>query len=353
MTRFNPKTLLPFVFVVFTANASFAQSNSLEPVLDMMPVATEKPASEQTLSEFVGAPVETKALNLGKGQAIWNDVCDNKVQTDENLNDQTSKGIQIYHYNQFKVMPLCARVGAATVIRFPEWETIEPQSVPGETVTFSATLRDDRTFFVRPKHYGPDTTLHLFGTSGNIYTFILKAISSDHESPADVTIFIDAPAPLSASQNLANGSVISSKTVAMTQDINPKATSKFNPLLDKPKLDYLRTLEFNIENLECDDFEVLAQNKGGEEIKPVQVCHDGVFTMIDFGKKADVMRRPNVFEVIDGFDAQVNVRTKGSRGQFLIVETVGDFILMHNTAVVCVNWLGRERVLVDQNKRGI
>jgi hypothetical protein len=69
-----------------------------------------------------------------------------------------------------------------------------------------------------------------------------------------------------------------------------------------------------------------------------------VFTYFDFGERSDSMNRPIVHQVVDGVDTAVNTRTAGAKGNILIAEAVGDFILRSGNRVVCVRRIGPRTV---------
>jgi type IV secretory pathway VirB9-like protein len=109
------------------------------------------------------------------------------------------------------------------------------------------------------------------------------------------------------------------------------------------KPDYLREVPFNMNDLRFGEFTIAAKS-GSAGIAPERVFHDGRYTILDFGQGVAGDNTPivDVAEVVDGIDSTVNVQIGGPTGNFIIIESVGDFRLRNGQRVVCITYNGPE-----------
>jgi len=76
---------------------------------------------------------------------------------------------------------------------------------------------------------------------------------------------------------------------------------------------------------------------GDRQIAPELVYSDQRgWTYFDFRDKASQIDMPIVYRIVDGVETRVNVRSGGDRGEILIAEANGDFVLRNGDKTVCI-----------------
>lgn len=280
---------------------------------------------------------------------------------------QTSPGIIRYAWQPNLVMAIRTREFMVTTINLPEWERLT-NIIVGDPVVFEARQIKPNMFAIRPTNGGADTNVTAIGVSGNVYSFYVRSEGWNTENISDLTVFVDrgsngtgvrnvgssGSAPGSRSSVTAISDVLSdlpsvdnsyggslksslygggAKPSATGFSVQASSATPGSSSVTPP--DYLREIAFKPENLQF-NMRIFAPDPQSAEIAPVRVFNDGVWTYFDFGDKADAVRRPVAFLVVDGVDSMVNTRTAGPSGNILIAEAVGDFTLRNGNRVVCI-----------------
>lgn len=300
---------------------------------------TEQDLQDQAAGRF---PViqRSSTLPIGAIQKKWNQPIKSS--------GQTAPGIMRYVWRPDFVMPIRTREFMTTTLELPSWENVE-RIILGDTLVFEATRVKPNLLVVRPSHSGADTNMTVIGASGNIYNFYLRSEGWNSDQITDFTVYISAggggsniiePAPVGAGDaaggsatppRAANsgGAVFRSGATSASSSPTAPAASSIQPP------DYIREIAFKPEDLRF-DLRLFAPTPADIEIAPLRAFTDGVWTYFDYGEKADTVRRPVVFLVVDGVDTMVNTRTAGPTGGILIAEAVGNFTLRNGNRVICV-----------------
>ena len=324
-----------------------------------------------------GSRVLERATDLQEYQDAWNALCGDGNQkagkrSRPSSADSLPSPVGTWTYDPDRVLCLRVRQLMYTSVFFP----------PGERV-MEAFLGDDRTFEVKREEktgrqvllrpigdvVGVDTQVTIIteakvsarrkiGTAAakeeRVYTFYVRSYPVESKAIPNVTVFVKparksagvfsrrprAAAPV-GSVEVAALSPVDVETSAGTESGAQKDTAtRANPHV---KPDYLREVPFNMNELRFGEFEIAAKS-GSEGIAPKRVFHDGRFTVLDFGQGVDGDNTPivDVAEVIDGIDSTVNVQVGGPTGNFIVIESVGDFRLRNGQRVVCINYTGPE-----------
>lgn len=269
---------------------------------------------------------------------------------------QTSPGIIRYAWHPNLVMAVRTREFMVTTINLPEWERLT-NIIIGDPVVFEARQVKPNIFAIRPTNGGADTNITAMGASGNVYNFYIRSEGWNSDNISDFTVFVDKNNQTTASSvggraQPANPitDILNGGQQGMGDNMSPPAANGYGSLGDPGNgifksngdgsssivaPDYIREIAFRPENLKF-DMRILVSDPDSAEIAPVRVFHDGVWTYFDFGPKADSVRRPIVYLVVDGVDSMVNTRTAGPTGNILIAEAIGDFTLRNGNRVVCV-----------------
>jgi ComB9 competence protein len=278
------------------------------------------------LSRSLGIP-------LGTTQDAWGQPTKNKA------NGQIAPGVVRFYWSPELIMPIRIRDYMVTMIVLPEWESVSDVFI-GESYYVQAAMVRPNVVAVRSGASGIDTSLTVVGTSGNLYTFYVRAESYNTKKITDINVFVDAPAPTPvADSGWLNGS--STRLALFAPGTRGAGVQTANlqgaavePLMAKgpansgrPDLTSGRMI-FNMKMYEV--------HEGDRVIAPELVYTDGVWTYFDFRDKAKVIDRPVVYRIVDGVETRVNVRTTGVAGEILVAEAVGDFVLRNGDKQICV-----------------
>ncbi len=289
---------------------------------DLMQSQVEKDIYEQSDGKY---PVmeRSASYSLGALQKAWDSPFASA--------GQATPGVMRYVWRPDFVMSVRTREYMVSTINLPVWEQIT-NIIVGDPVVFDAKRIKPNIFAVRPTHSGADTNITVVGGSGNIYTFYIRSEGWNSDQVSDITVYVDGNRPASMSGGGTINDVISATMDSPTTATSIGAGSKNQPIAP----DYVREIAFKPENLKF-DMKILAPTMDDADIAPERVFNDGIWTYFDFGKKADNIRRPVVYQVVDGVDTMVNTRTAGPYGNILIAEAVGDFTMRNGNRVVCVH----------------
>lgn len=245
---------------------------------------------------------------------------------------QATPGVMRYVWRPDFVMAVRTREYMVTTVNLPAWEQVT-NLIVGDPVVFEAKRIRPNILAIRPSHAGADTNVTVIGSSGNVYSFYIRSEGWNSDQVSDITVFVDANRPANVS---AGGSINDLMAASMDGQVQGNGVGGVNNNARITPPDYVREVAFKPENLKF-DMKILAPTPDDAEIAPERVFNDGIWTYFDFGKKADSMRRPVVYQVIDGVDTMVNTRTAGTTGGVLIAETVGDFTMRNGNRVICVH----------------
>jgi ComB9 competence protein len=252
-----------------------------------------------------------EALPLGQIQHAW-DSADGKA------------GVYTVDYAAEKVMRIRVREFIPTTVVFPSWESFSAEPLLGDSFAFEAGWAAPGKLAIRAKQVGTDTSVTLFGDSGNVYAFYLRAEGANSVNVPDVLVYVRAPVPLSIlSRNFRKvAAEEKAPTVAQKMSAAERAgTGELTP-------DFVKGIAFDPAKLRF-DFAM----SGDRSIAPQRVFTDGIFTFFDFGERWESSDLPAVYRVVDGIDTPVNTRIKGT---MLIAESSGAFTLRNGQRTVCV-----------------
>jgi ComB9 competence protein len=236
---------------------------------------------------------------------------------------QTSPGVMRYVWRPDFVMPIRTREFMTTTIELPNWEKVD-RLVLGDTMVFEASRVKPNIIVLRPSHSGADTNMTVIGVSGNLYNFYLRSEGWNSTKITDLAVYVAAAKP-----NLANAIMPG----ASGMGAGKKTDGDLGSAEDMP--DYLREIAYDPANLQF-NMRIFAKSPSDIDIAPLRVFSDGIWTYFDYGSKADTQRRPVIFQVIDGVETMVNTRTVGPKGNIMVAEAVGDFVLRNGRRVICV-----------------
>ena len=257
-----------------------------------------------------------ESLPLGQIQRAW---------------DQAGEeaGVQTFRYSPDRVMRVRAREFMTTTIVLPSWETVDHVDVADDFV-FEVAQPKPNILKVRPKHVGADSTVTLFGESGNVYAFYVRSEGHNSANVSDVIVRIRADAPFARSgePNLIHASVSAPGRPQASPGAAARPVKASREVTGEMDPDFLQAIPFDAQKLRF-DFSM----SGDRSIAPDRVFTDGIFTYFDYGRRWDTSDLPTVYRVVDGVDTPINTRIKGS---MLVAEASGAFTLRNGQRYVCV-----------------
>lgn len=190
---------------------------------------------------------------------------------------------------------------------------------------------------MRPVGQGYDTSLIVYGKSGRVYPFYLRAEGLNSKNVPDLVVKIegavtidddltppgfalDEPPPPSGA---AVGDM--AKAVAGLEHTNPLT----------PADDFVAEAPFDPNALRgWGDYTLW----GDDALRPETVFRDDHFTYIRFGERWKDIELPTAYVVVDGIDELVNTRVQG---QTYIVESTRDLItLKSGKSYLCIKYEG-------------
>jgi type IV secretory pathway VirB9-like protein len=286
--------------------------------------STEAAIDQQTRGQFP-AMDRGPSLPLGTLQRSWD--------KPNPASGQTAPGVVHYLWHPDFIMSVRTRDFMVTTLLLPNWERVNEYYV-GDPVVFEAKKVRPNVVAVRSRNAGADSNLTILGASGSVYSFYLRSETWNSTQVTDLTVYIDAPRNADAMDGTGPSAV-----GGMGEDAPGQTGDNTAPYSAAGMPDYLRRVVFRPEDLRF-DMKMYARRESDAEIAPERVFEDGVFTYFDFGDRSDSVSRPVVHQVMDDVDTVVNTRTAGPKGNILIAEAVGDFILRNGNRVVCVRRIG-------------
>ncbi len=243
---------------------------------------------------------------------------------------------------------------AITVIELPQGEVISRIDI-GDLDNWTVQERGERRIAVRPKGYGYDTSMAVYGASGQVYPIYLRAEGVNSTNIPDLMVRISGVVQID--RNIAVPDV--GKASPTTTDTSPTdASSSTSAKLPKLAMsgndnvsDAVTGLTETAPGTADDDFVAEAKFDpnslrgwgkyklwGDEELEPETVFRDDEFTYIRFGDKWKDVELPTAYVVVDEFDELVNTRVQG---QTFIVESTQKLItLKSGFKFMCIEYTG-------------
>ena len=267
-------------------------------------LAQEREIDEQSLqtieaNEDVEAQVKgtypplarQESLPLGAIQHAWD-------------TSETSAGVYTVNFKGREIIRLRLREYMTTTVSLPFWEGVHSY-ILGDEGSYCVQKINGNTLNIRSHGFiGTDTTLTVYGKSGHIYGFYLRAEGYNSKHTSDIIVYVQAPKPLIKREPY--------------QDVSPETPVDFI----KPVHTHAGDLDFNY------------TMAGHSEIAPDRVYTDGKKTWFDYTDRIERTDLPIIHAVIDEVDTPLNVIREGNK---LVAFGTGSFTLKHGKRVVCVS----------------
>jgi ComB9 competence protein len=281
-----------------------------------MPAASERPPIPPPLLESTARQIEAQARGDYGPMERWTQLPPSVVVPSGSINRQfdrpaTSHGqaqpyVVRFSFDPTLVMQLRTPARLGTRIFLPDWERVQEPIWNSKPWSFEVARIAPAKLLVLGHAPGDDTMLTVVGTSGNIYTFYVRAEGGNAANAPDAIAVVEAPRPAPAS----------GAPLALA------ATAALQPAAAEP-LDFA--------------YRWFVQSEADRDIAPERIFRLGPYTYFDFGTRAETMTKPAIYAVVDGVETLVNVETRGPHGQLLRVDMVDvDFALKSGERIVCV-----------------
>ncbi len=115
-------------------------------------------------------------------------------------NSPGSAGIFVVRYSADQVIKIRLREFMTSTIVLPEWETISTH-VLGDAHGFKVVKTQPNILVASASITGADTSLTVVGDSGRVYSFYVRSEGYNSPNIPDLTVFVKADAPHSASSS--------------------------------------------------------------------------------------------------------------------------------------------------------
>ena len=174
-------------------------------------------------------------------------------------------------------------------------------------------------FSITPKYPGADTSLVIFGKSGRIYSFYLRADSVKSPHLPHLVVYITDTV-----SSLANGTAaaVPGQAAPAGPAAIPEVAAGGDPATGEESADmaeYLRSLPLvDPKSIHLNAYKIV---DGDKALAPVRVFDDGYWTYFQLSKEGnlDKAKVPAIYRVVDGVDTPVNIRVEGGT---VIAETM-------------------------------
>ena len=293
-----------------------------------LPVADSVVAQAQDHSEGVFTTM-TRANIGGQVQEAWDDV-------------GNDAGVFTYSICETCTYKVRLREHMVTIIELPEGEIIERADV-GDGGSFDVKARGPRRLAIKPRGFGIDSNLMIYGLSGAVYPVYLRAESFNSVNVPDLLVRIKgqvAAIDMSVkgieglpSFNTANApSLILDETGAALAGLeSPDPEQKPN--------DFVQEAEFDPNALRgWGEYKLWAGGPDGAMLEPETIFRDDHFTYIRFGDRWNDMELPTAYVVVDDVDELVNTRVQGHT--FIIESTRPLITLKSGLSYLCLQFEG-------------
>lgn len=290
------------------------------------PAATDR-IEEQAQGNY-GAIDRSLSVPMGTTQDAWNKPYQNMAQ------GQSAPGVVRFRWSQELQMPVRMREFMITMIVLPDFENVKDIYL-GESMYFEAMKVRGNTVALRVAQAGIDTNLNILGESGNLYSFYLRGEGYNTQTITDMTVFVDA-APVNpgvwfkgaqADQPAQSGH---SNAVQPVQQMPASQGNAAEPGAVQGSNLYIPSLDLKFVH------KMYEVNPGDRAIAPEYVATDGRWTYFWYGDKAGMVDQPVVYRLVDGVEERVATRRIGAKGETLVAEAVGEFVLRNGQKTVCI-----------------
>ncbi len=224
-----------------------------------------------------------------------------------------------------------------TVVELPSGEIIQEADL-GDAKGFSVERRGDRRLAIRPVGHGYDTSLIVYGRSGRIYPFYLRAEGFNSANIPDLVVRIEGAVSIDAKlavAGLAPSSAQPGTSFPAVAADRGEVRGVAEGEVKTTKKDFVEDATFTPDALRgWGDYRLW----GDDSLRPETVFRDDQFTYVRFGDRWDDIELPTAYVVVDDIDELVNSRVEGTT--FIIESTQPLITLKSGTSFLCIEYEG-------------
>ncbi|MCF8482165.1 MAG: TrbG/VirB9 family P-type conjugative transfer protein [Rhodospirillum sp.] len=284
-----------------------------------VPEETVQQIEEQSHGDFGGMK---RTRGIGQMQEAWDTAPE-------------SAAVFLFEADPERTYKIRLREFMVTVIELPKGEVIEGIDL-GDSESFEMKERGDRRVAIKPLGFGFDSNMTVYGRSGTIYPFYLRAEGYNSHNVPDLVVRIDGFVHPSAGSFEAAGFSFRSMEPLDTGKGKASALSDLTlPPEDPATGDFVPKHPFDPSKLKgWGEYSLW----GDDDLKPETVFRDDDFTYIKFGDRWKDIELPTAYVVVDGIDENVNTRIQGST--FIVESTRPLITLKSGMSYLCVKYGG-------------
>ncbi|WP_142850707.1 TrbG/VirB9 family P-type conjugative transfer protein [Telmatospirillum sp. J64-1] len=236
-----------------------------------------------------------------------------------------------------------------TLVELPRGEVIEAVDL-GDKSGFSVRTRGERRLVVQPVGHGYDTSLVVYGKSGAVYSFYMRAEGFNSENIPDLLVRIQGSVLIDKDPAVA-GIMVNDRGNVGEADPAPELPPmpvSFSGSVEKaiaglketnpgtPEGDFVAEAKFDPNALRgWGQYKLWGSDNS---LRPETVFRDDYVTYIRFGEKWKDIELPTAYVVVDGIDEVVNTRVEG---QTYIIESTRPLItLKSGNSYLCIEYEG-------------
>lgn len=222
-----------------------------------------------------------------------------------------------------------------TVIELPRGESIDTIDI-GDNRGFQVARRGGHRLAVRPVGHGYDTNMVVYGKSGAVYPFYLRAEGFNSTNAPDLLVRLDGLVP-GGSMQVADLSTTAGPGAGPSVQLASLSSALPGiPPVPAPK-DFVREVPFDPSKLR--GWGEYRLSGSDDSLKPETVFRDDYFTYIRFGDRWKDIELPTAYVVVDDVDELVNTRVVGET--YIIESTRPRITLKSGKSWLCITHEGR------------
>ena len=324
------------------AQQPYAQQSYADPMLAGPAGTSQAPvdsqaynrAQQQAQGNYSPLDRSVGGMPLGTTQDAWSKPFDHMAP------GQQAPGVVRFSWTPDLIMPIRIRDYMVSSIVLPDWEEVVDFFF-GESFYMQGAIVRSNVVAIRSSQSGIDTTLTVFGKSGNLYTFYVRAESYNTRKITDINVFVEVPpsaglwktsgsSPLDFQRGYGGQMAQMGQMSQMPQMPGPAAA----PHAAAP--DAMNSGSLVPRDSMIFDMTMFEVAQGDSAIAPEYVYSDGVWTYFHYAGRGRTVDRPVVYRVVDGVETRVNTRTAGRYGEVIIAEARGNFVLRNGEKAICV-----------------
>lgn len=272
------------------------------------------------IAEVVGDAIEEPAILENKkdeaSEQFEREIKDLRMIQTKLLHNKNPDTIIKISYDPLSPIKLKTRLAANTIIKFSE--PMASFSL-ADNSCFKADIAefDNRILIVNPIKSGVDTTLHVFGEQGNIYSMNLFAFDETSDNLADLTVYIERSGIPNNSEVKTDGSNVKLDTIKKVKEYMKTKSANNRPL----------NVNYNI--------------RGDEDIAPIAAYDDGKFTYFVFSDDTDGIS--DIHQVVGNFASLVTPKFEGNK--VIVEKTSKDgWEIINGDKIACVTPANRKAI---------